>query len=165
MLISDQGAVSTMMFITHLSFALLIGLLMISQIALPVNQLVFLAILVFASLLPDIDSAESFLGSKVRVLSLVFKHRGVIHSIFTMMIFGIMLIIITPNLHYLLAFVIGYLSHLMLDSLTPKGIPLFWPAKKRLNGSIRTTGLVDWLLLLFFVVIDVLLLLGMPFIS
>jgi membrane-bound metal-dependent hydrolase YbcI (DUF457 family) len=51
------------------------------------------------------------------------------------------------------------LSHLMLDSLTPKGIPLFWPSKKRLNGSIRTTGLFDWILLLFFIALDILLLL------
>jgi len=148
-----------MMFITHMSFALFLGLLTISRIALPVNQVIFLAILLFASLLPDIDSAYSLLGSKVKVVSLAFRHRGVIHSILTMMIFGIMLIIITPNFYYLLAFVIGYLSHLMLDSLTPKGVPLFWPAKKRLNGSIRTTGLVDWLLLSLFFILDVILLL------
>lgn len=147
------------MFITHLSFALFLGLLMMSKVALPVNQYVFLALILFASLLPDIDSAESLIGSKVKVLSFIFKHRGVIHSIFTMMIFGIILLIITPNLYYLLAFVIGYLSHLMLDSLTPKGIPLLWPAKKRLNGSFRTTGLVDWLLLLFFFTLDIILLL------
>ena len=154
-----------MMFITHMSFALFIGLLMISRIALPVNQVIFLAILVFASLLPDIDSAHSLLGSKVKAVSLAFRHRGVIHSIFIMMIFGIMLIIITPNLYYLLAFVIGYLSHLMLDSLTPKGVPLFWPSKKRLNGSIRTTGLFDWLLLSLFFVLDVMLILGMHIIT
>jgi inner membrane protein len=147
-----------MMFITHLSFSLFIALLMLSQFSLPVNQFVFLAILVFASLLPDIDSAHSLLGSKVKAVSMAFKHRGVIHSMLTMIIFSIILLVINPNLYYLLAFIIGYLSHLMLDSLTPKGVPLFWPGKKRLNGSFKTTGLVDWILLIIFFALDIILL-------
>lgn len=147
-----------MMFITHVSFALFLGLLITSKLALPVDQYVFLAIILFTSLLPDIDSAHSLLGSKVKALSLAFRHRGIIHSLFVMTIFGIILLLITPNLYYLLALVIGYFSHLMLDSLTPKGIPLFWPSKKRLNGSFKTTGLIDWLLLMAFFILDVILL-------
>jgi inner membrane protein len=147
-----------MMFITHLSFALFIGLLMIMQIALPVNQTVFLAILLFASLLPDIDSAHSLFGSKVKVVGFAFRHRGIIHSILIMAVFGIILLIFTSNLYYLLAFIIGYLSHLMLDSLTPKGIPLFWPSKKRLNGTFKTTGFFDWFLLIIFLILDIILL-------
>ncbi len=148
-----------MMFITHMSFALFVGLLLTDKFFLPVNKYVFLAIIVFASLLPDIDSAHSLLGRRAKVVSMAFRHRGVIHSLFVMIIFSIILLIITPNLYYLSAFVIGYFSHLMLDSITPKGIPLFWPSKKRLNGSLKTTGLFDWLLLLIFLALDVLILL------
>ena len=150
-----------MMFITHISFALFLGLLIIKYVpssVLPVNHYVFLAIIVLASLLPDIDSAHSLLGSKVKAISMAFRHRGVIHSLFVMIIFGIILLLIKPNLYYLLAFIIGYFSHLMLDSLNPKGITLFWPFKKRLRGSFRTTGLIDWLLLLLFFVLDIILL-------
>jgi inner membrane protein len=147
-----------MMFITHMSLALFIGLLLTNKFLLPVNKYVFLAIIVFASLLPDIDSAYSLLGRKTKVVSMAFRHRGVIHSLFVMIIFSAILLIITHNLYYLSAFVIGYFSHLMLDSITPKGIPLFWPSKKRLRGSLRTTGFFDWLLLLIFLALDILLL-------
>ena len=147
-----------MMFITHMSLGLFVGLLLTNQFLLPVNKYVFLAIIVFASLLPDIDSAYSLLGSKTKVVAMAFRHRGVIHSLFVMIIFSIILLVITPNLYYLSAFVIGYFSHLLLDSITPKGIPLFWPSKKRLNGSLRTTGFFDWLLLLIFLALDITLL-------
>lgn len=148
-----------MMFITHLSFSLFLGLIMIYYIPMPVNQTVFLIIILLAGLLPDIDSAHSFFGSKVKALSLAFRHRGVIHSILTMIIFSIVLLIITPSFYYLLAFIAGYLSHLLLDSLTPKGIPLLWPSKKRVNGRFKTTGWIDWLLLLFFLVADAIIIL------
>jgi inner membrane protein len=147
------------MFLTHLSVALFIGLLIVKNTALPVSNHFFVAVILLGSLLPDIDSSESFLGSKVKVVSLFFKHRGPFHSLLAMIFFMIILFLITPNLYYLLALMIGYLSHLFFDSLTPKGIPLLWPSKARIRGIFKTTGLVDIILLVVFVFLDLLLLL------
>ena len=43
---------------------------------------------------------------------------------------------------------VGYLSHLLADGLTPSGVPLLWPMKRRftlnlcVTGSLREIGLV-----------------------
>jgi inner membrane protein len=147
-----------MMFTTHLSLGLLVGLLMTRTFSIPANEYAFLLILAVASVLPDIDTAHSLLGRRVKVVSMAFSHRGVIHSLFAMVIFGIIFILFLPNAYYLAALIMGYFSHLMLDSLTPMGLPLFWPRRKRVNGSLKTFGFFDWLLLIIFFSLDVIIL-------
>ncbi|HJX05820.1 MAG TPA: metal-dependent hydrolase [Candidatus Nanoarchaeia archaeon] len=146
------------MFLTHLAFALFLSLMIVKNAVLPVNSYVFVAIILLGSLLPDIDSGTSFIGKRFKLTSLFFKHRGMVHSIIFMTGFSIVVFSITKSIYYFLAFAAGYLSHLLLDSLTPKGVAFFWPNKKRMRGRFRTTGLVDILLLVVFIVLDVLLL-------
>jgi inner membrane protein len=146
-----------MMFITHIGFALLLGLLTVRFSSLPVNKYLFIATIIFASLLPDLDSGTSLIGNRFKLGSLFLKHRGVIHSVAFLTGFSIVFFLLTENFYYFLAFAAGYLSHLLLDSMTPSGVAFFWPGKNRIRGSIRTTGL--WDLLIFFVLIaaDILL--------
>jgi inner membrane protein len=146
-----------MMFVTHLSFALFLGLMIFRYTDLPVNLAVFLILLLLGSLAPDIDSPTSFMGRKTKPVSWFFKHRGPIHSFLAMMVFTAILLLITPNFYYALAFVLGYLSHLLMDSVTPTGIPFFWPSKKRMRGKIRTAGLIDVLILFVLIAIDIFL--------
>ncbi len=150
-----------MIFLTHLSLALLIGLLIIKNITLPFNQVsqVFLVIvLCIGSLFPDIDSATSFIGKKFKIVSLFFKHRGAIHSITVMFITSIIFFLLIKNIYYFLAFAAGFLSHLLLDSMTPKGVAFFWPNKNRIKGRIMTTGIIDIILLVFFALLDLMML-------
>ncbi|UDG79111.1 Inner membrane protein YdjM [Candidatus Ecksteinia adelgidicola] len=93
------------------------------------------------ALLPDIDHPQSLLGQRCRWISIpifyIFGHRKFTHSllaIFSGIIFFRLLhfpynwFFPSDTLH---AILIGYLSHLLADMLTPNGISLFWPCRWR----------------------------------
>ena len=148
-----------MMFLTHLSFALFLGLLIIKNIFIPVSNYIFVALILLASLLPDIDCADSLIGRKFKLLSLFFKHRGFFHSIILMIILTIIVFLITNKAYYSLAIIIGFLSHLFLDSLTRAGIAPFWPSKLRVRGIFKTRKLFDWILFGIFILCSIIYLL------
>jgi len=85
------------------------------------------------SLLPDIDTPESLLGKLFpgsRYLSERFGHRTITHSLFGACFFGVLslpLWLILGHFQWWLSFLVGYLSHLLLDMATVEGIELFWP--------------------------------------
>jgi inner membrane protein len=106
-----------------------------------------------AALLPDVDEPTSTLGSKIPVLSaifrLVFGHRGITHTaIFAVLVsclawplsgyFGL-----SPAKCALTLF-LSVLSHVALDSLTPHGTEALWPVKKRFSGPIHTGSVLEW---------------------
>jgi inner membrane protein len=146
-----------MMFVTHISFALLLGLSALRLSPLPVNRHLFLATIAFASLLPDIDTGTSLLGKWFRLASPFFRHRGIVHSLLSMIVCSIAFLFLAKNFYYSLAFAAGYLSHLLLDSMTPSGVAMFWPRKKRSRGKIYTTGIWDFLILFALIAMDLLL--------
>ncbi|AYA40468.1 metal-dependent hydrolase [Xenorhabdus nematophila] len=93
-----------------------------------------------ASLLPDIDHPSSTLGRLFRFISIPIAklcgHRGFTHSLLALIV-GMTLFqteipsnwpIPTDFIH---AMVVGYISHLIADMLTPAGIPLLWPLRTR----------------------------------
>ena len=140
-----------MMFITHLSFALLLGLLVIRFTSLSVNNFYFLAFILIGSFLPDIDSANALIGKKIKPLSSFLMHRGFIHSMLVMVLFTVIVMLVTQNPGCALGFMLGFLSHLILDGLTITGIAFFWPSQLRVRGKLRTGGLLEWILLVVFV--------------
>lgn len=92
------------------------------------------------ALLPDIDHPKSVLGQRLRWLSApiarLFGHRGFTHS-FLAIAAGVFFIqtrlppnwpIPTDVYH---AMIVGYLSHILADMLTPSGVPLLWPCRWR----------------------------------
>ncbi len=94
------------------------------------------------SLLPDIDHPSSLLGRRIKIISLpiakIFGHRGFTHSFLAVVLCVIALNITLPQTaviptDILHAMIIGYLSHLLADALTPAGVPFFWPYKKRFS--------------------------------
>ncbi|MDC9582517.1 metal-dependent hydrolase [Xenorhabdus sp. PR6a] len=107
-----------------------------------------------ASLLPDIDHPSSTLGRLFRFISIPIArlcgHRGFTHSLLALLV-GVTLFqteipsdwpIPTDFVH---AMIIGYISHLIADMLTPAGIPLLWPLRIRfcfpiLRGKERKKG-------------------------
>jgi len=150
-----------MMFRTHLIFSFLISILIINYFNIQ-NKIVFVAILLIASALPDIDSYKSKLGKKIKPISFLINiflgHRGIFHSPFLLILISIIISII--NIEIAAAFFVGYLSHLVFDSLTPEGVMFFYPfSKKRTKGLIRTGSLFEnilfilLLLLCFYMII------------
>lgn len=141
------------MFRTHIIFSFLISFLIISSFDIQ-NKIVFVVILLIASALPDIDSYKSKVGKKIKPISFLINiflgHRGIFHSLFLPILISMLIAII--NQEIAAAFFIGYLSHLVLDSLTPEGVMFFYPfSKKRTKGLIRTGSL--WENIFFFILI------------
>ena len=147
------------MLVTHMAFALLIGLALVNNVSLPVASGLFLLAVLIGSVFPDIDSADSLIGRKTRLVSIFLAHRGAIHSFLSLVFFSIVAYLLVLNLYLAAGFMLGFFSHLVLDSLTPKGISWLWPSKKRIRGVFRTTGIFDLMFLVFFLALDLLILL------
>lgn len=87
------------------------------------------------SLLPDVDHPYSTINRLLilpKLFCLFIRHRTITHSVW--MLAGIMLLAFT----YLpqpaaIGLSIGYASHIILDTLTPAGVPIFYPAKLRVR--------------------------------
>jgi inner membrane protein len=100
-------------------------------------------------LLPDLDHPNSILGRKLpfisQPLAAMFGHRGMTHSLLAMVLMvGILLFVTTlyplAGLAGIIApLAVGYLSHLLGDSMTPSGIPLFWPHRKTYSFNLFKT--------------------------
>ena len=89
-----------------------------------INYLIFLSIIVFGSLLPDIDHANSYISRKLN-FSLPFKHRGFTHTIYPwviMMFYGIWFDSFITEVIFYLGF--GALLHMLGDCHTYGGVRL-----------------------------------------
>ncbi len=146
-----------MMFRTHLAVGAFFALFFLSHVS---NKLLFIPVVLIASLLPDIDMSHSFLGQNkaLRPLQWAVKHRGIFHSLTFCLLISIIFAFFYPVLA--LPFFVGYASHLLIDSYTAEGIRPFWPLKKEIAGSMRAGGTVEKAIFLTLVLVDAILLLG-----
>ena len=118
---------------THLIFAALLFLALSGFFSFPVLFVVFAII---GAVLPDFDL---WLGG---------LHRKLLHNVWAL------LVIIFVGFHFSLldkaiaiALSIGFLSHLLADSLTPAGIKPFWPFPiPHFKGPIKTGGFFEFIL-------------------
>ena len=128
-----------MMFKTHIAVSLVMALLVLPVLGLAKGSfvLVFLA----GSVIPDIDS-RGRLGS--RPANWALGHRGFLHSLTAAALFSLPLFAFRPG--YGLAFLLGFLSHLLADSMTVEGVRLFYPLKSRIRGPVRTNSAAERIL-------------------
>ncbi|MXP50977.1 metal-dependent hydrolase [Pantoea sp. SoEX] len=92
-------------------------------------------------LIPDIDHPHSLIGQRLRWISkpmfFTFGHRGFTHSLLALIVLSIFKIIFLDNIKIpddvFQGMIIGYCSHILADVLTPAGVPLFWPYRKRFS--------------------------------
>ena len=144
----------------------------------PIGPVLCIGAAILGALAPDLDAAESQLQSELGEAGLMLsnwlqsfgvEHRGLTHYGVTTL--GVMSVsgLLGWWLGYGdvgLAFGLGYLSHILADSLTIAGTPLLWPLQKEKNFHllpralrIRTGGPVEPLL---FIVVTILLLFLLP---
>lgn len=127
------------------------------------------------SLLPDADHPQSMINGIIPFLrwtSLIVGHRGALHGLFIPLILISTYWTSEPFFYVFNYFVgmseiqpivipiwvmtlfpaigIGWLSHILLDALTPRGVPLFYPIKRPINLlprliSIRTGGFLEFI--------------------
>jgi membrane-bound metal-dependent hydrolase YbcI (DUF457 family) len=143
-----------MFFKTHIIIALFFVLVFFQQVY---NPLIFLSVTFIATILPDIDNRFSKIGHyKIsRIFNFFIKHRGITHSFTFLVLLSFFILLFFKN--FLLPFVLGYSLHLFLDSLTLSGINPFYPIKLRIKGKIKTGGIIESLIFLFFLLGDLFL--------
>ena len=134
------------MFKTHAIFGLFLALLTFNYFNL--NRYLFISITFISAIALDIDEENSYIGYRTKPLSniinIIFKHRGFIHSFLFISILSFIIWLYFGN--YFIPFLIGTISHLFLDSLTPMGIKAFYPFNFKIRGIFKTSGLIDHLL-------------------
>lgn len=110
---------------------------------------------ILTCLLPDIDHPKSFLGQRLKWVSKpiarAFGHRGFTHSLLAVFALLATFYLKVPDTWIIPAdalqgMVLGYLSHIVADMLTPAGVPycgraagvsacLFWRRAKAISWS------------------------------
>ena len=125
------------------------------------EKIFFIPIILLASLLPDIDSAYSYLGREkvFRPLQFFVRHRGFIHSFTFAIVAAVLLAMFIPVVAF--PFFLGYSLHLLADSLTVEGIRPFWPWKDEVSGKIRTGGIVEYGIFASFAIISLFFLISL----
>ena len=125
---------------THLIFAFLLFMLFNFIFHFPI----YLSLFAFlGAMLPDLDI-------KIKKL-----HRKIFHNVwFLMIILFILFEMSLVNRTIAIIFSIGFLSHLIADSLTHMGIMPFWPIKKpKFNGPFRTGSFGEFGLMLIMILV------------
>jgi len=143
---------------THLAIGLAVALQFFPHVN---NKLFFIPLILFFSLLPDIDSGFSSIGKKwyAKAAQAISPHRGFFHSYTFTILFAVILAFFLPVLA--LPFFLGYSFHLFADSFTPFGIRPFWPLKVKSVGKVNTGGKVEIAIFWVFVIIDMFLLISL----
>jgi inner membrane protein len=95
-------------------------------------------------LLPDVDHPKSWVGKRLRpasdIIAKVFGHRGITHSLVAVVGCWLLLQHQAVPLEIAVPVVVGYLSHLAADLLTPAGLRLSWPLKGTWALPVCRTG-------------------------
>lgn len=133
---------------THLAFGFLAALILKPMIH-PSDAILFFAVVLLGSLLPDIDSPESKISHKTgplsKLVAVFSKHRGIFHSLFFAALIAVLVGYLAGSI-YGIALCIGYLSHLIIDGFTIQGINFLHPVGKLyLSGFIKTGSIGEWI--------------------
>ena len=143
-----------MMLKTHLAVGIFFILVLLPHVS---SKVIFVAVAIVATLLPDVDSAFSTVGGMkgFRPVQAFSKHRGFFHSLTFCILFSVLLALFLPVLS--LGFFLGYSVHLFTDSFTKEGIQPFWPYKGKSSWHFRTGGITETGIFVFFLVFDLIL--------
>lgn len=129
---------------SHIALGAAAWLAAAPKLGLPALDPAMLGLAVFGALLPDIDHPKSWVGKVLRPFSTicarVFGHRGVTHSLLA--VIGCALLLLSQDVPWGITapLVVGYISHLAADLLTPAGLRLAWPLRGTYALPICRTG-------------------------
>lgn len=143
---------------THLLITFFFVLILFSSVE---NKVVFVAVALIATFIPDIDTKFSKLGKKkvFRPLQFFVNHRGFLHSFVFLGLISLVFYLFLPIV--MLGFALGYGLHLLADGFTIQGIKPFYPFKRRLCWRIKTGGKLEVIIFVGFLIADLFLLSSM----
>ncbi|MBI5073256.1 metal-dependent hydrolase [Candidatus Woesearchaeota archaeon] len=140
---------------THILFSVLCLLFYVDYVEVK-HILLFSFLLFFAALFPDIDEAGSAIGKKTKpfsnIINIICGHRGVFHSLLLPSAAALTLLFFQQT-EAAVAVFIGYVSHLVMDMITPAGIYLFYPFRWKIRGPIPVNSFFEKMLFWTFIVI------------
>ncbi len=147
-----------MIFRTHMAFALFFALLFVDKFN--GSKILFLILVLFSGMLPDIDHPRSKIGKRLWFLSkpfsFLFGHRKLFHSMFLAIVLGAVVWKFFGE--FWMPVFLGYASHILIDGFTLEGINFIYPIKQlRLQGFIETGKRQEILLFYLLVIVDILL--------
>ncbi|GGC35860.1 hypothetical protein GCM10011504_12760 [Siccirubricoccus deserti] len=129
---------------SHIALGAAAWLIAAPQFDQPPLDPVGLALAVLGGLLPDIDHPKSWVGRRLRpvstIIAAVFGHRGVTHSLLALVGCGMLVQHAALPQHLTAPLMVGYLSHLAADLLTPGGLRLAWPLRGTWALPLCRTG-------------------------
>ncbi len=128
-----------MCFKNHLIFSISFVIFYVKIFSFKVDYLYVIISSLLTCLLPDIDHPRSFIGYRIKPISfwlyMFFGRRSFTHSL--LFSFFILYFLYSINLIYfnfsndiIFGMFLGYLSHIVSDMFTIKGVKLLWPLKK-----------------------------------
>ena len=145
---------------THLLITLFFGLLFFPFVNYP---LLFMVVALVSTYIPDIDLKYP-VGKKrffLKPLQWMVSHRGFLHSFVFLLLITLGFVLFFPL--FALPFFLGYASHLMADSFTVKGIRPFYPFSYSCKGKIKTGGISETNVIIFFMIANLFLILSRVF--
>lgn len=139
-----------MMYPTHVVFGMACYMAASRVLGLP-NEGLEIAAAAVGALLPDFDSPRTYLGRRLKIISVplyhLIGHRTWSHSVTAALLFaGLVAYASSSNVALVSGLGIGYLSHVLGDWLTPHGIPFLWPLREERYASplpFRTGGVTE----------------------
>lgn len=125
---------------THLGGGILASVLLCDSFASAI-------LIIFGSILPDIDHKNSFLGKNIPFISNFFTHRGFTHSL----LFVCLIWFLNVYIAY------GIIVHILFDMMTHNGIKLFYPIDSNIRFPlakyVSTDGLFEYILFIIMYII------------
>ena len=118
---------------THIAFGLLTVASSFSLFSVSIHRnLPAIACAIIGSLLPDLDSPRSYIGRVMPFASIPIErrwgHRTITHSLLCMLALSVVTLpLLAWDTACYAAILLGYMSHLIADSATKSGVPLFYP--------------------------------------
>lgn len=112
------------------------------------------------ALLPDIDHPGSVVGRRLWLVSIpvamLFGHRGITHSLIAAAAMSAAIAWQIGAQPWIAALAIGYLTHLIGDWLTPSGVPLLWPDRRKFASPVgfKTNSMAEMTCLMAMIAID-----------
>lgn len=124
---------------THIVITIVLFIIFKEYIPIEGSFVVAILLLIFGSLLPDIDHPKSKLG-RYFPLSRFMKHRAwYTHSFIGAFLIPLPFLLIGKSYYILVA--LGCLSHVLADTLTPGGTKILFPlVNRRLSLNLTKTG-------------------------
>lgn len=149
-----------MIFRTHIAFSFLLGLFAYFY-DFTDNWILFFLFLFVGAGFPDVDHKKSKFGRNIfsRIATFFSKHRKIFHSLLIGAALAYLFFLYDKDAGF--GFLLGFFSHVILDSFTEEGINLFYPIEKfAFKGFIKTGGMLETFLFYFLVVADAVLFLA-----